>query len=99
MLYVDAKTNERCYENHVFQVDGQVTAGLTPLHYACFINYLAAAKLLLNLGAKVSETSTNNYIIHKCNESFFGFISDKLSKDRQKSDGVFRKQAPSHGQN
>ncbi|GMT18420.1 hypothetical protein PFISCL1PPCAC_9717, partial [Pristionchus fissidentatus] len=31
---------------------GTVTRGLTPLHYACFINYFAAAKLLLVRGAK-----------------------------------------------
>uniref|UniRef100_A0A1I7XSS1 ANK_REP_REGION domain-containing protein n=1 Tax=Heterorhabditis bacteriophora TaxID=37862 RepID=A0A1I7XSS1_HETBA len=35
------------------QPDGAVTRGLTPLHYACFINYFAAAKLLLNKGAKI----------------------------------------------
>ncbi|PAV71488.1 hypothetical protein WR25_12227 [Diploscapter pachys] len=34
------------------QADGTVIRGLTPLHYACYINYFAAAKLLLNRGAK-----------------------------------------------
>ncbi|KJH49142.1 ankyrin repeat protein [Dictyocaulus viviparus] len=35
------------------QPNGEVTRGLTPLHYACFINNLGAAKLLLAKGANV----------------------------------------------
>ncbi|CAB3399594.1 unnamed protein product [Caenorhabditis bovis] len=51
------------------QVDGQVTAGLTPLHYACFINYVAAAKLLLNLGAKVQTVDNIGCsALHLCAE-------------------------------
>ncbi|VDM77632.1 unnamed protein product [Strongylus vulgaris] len=34
------------------QPDGEVTGGLRPLHYACFINNVSAARLLLNRGAK-----------------------------------------------
>ncbi|UMM43345.1 hypothetical protein L5515_018874 [Caenorhabditis briggsae] len=51
------------------QVDGQVTAGLTPLHYACYINYQAAAKLLLNLGAKVQAVDNIGCsALHLCAE-------------------------------
>ncbi|CAI5454781.1 unnamed protein product [Caenorhabditis angaria] len=51
------------------QVDGQVTAGLTPLHYACFINYLAAAKLLLSSGAKVQAVDNIGCsALHLCAE-------------------------------
>lgn len=41
------------YDKLSFQPNQPVTKGLTPLHYACFINYIGAAKLLLNRGAKV----------------------------------------------
>uniref|UniRef100_A0A1I7TNF8 SOCS box domain-containing protein n=1 Tax=Caenorhabditis tropicalis TaxID=1561998 RepID=A0A1I7TNF8_9PELO len=51
------------------QVDGPVTAGLTPLHYACYINYQAAAKLLLNLGAKVQAVDNIGCsALHLCAE-------------------------------
>lgn len=39
------------------QASTPVVRGLSPLHYACFINYFAAAKLLLVRGAKVSLLS------------------------------------------
>ncbi|CAJ0941197.1 unnamed protein product, partial [Mesorhabditis belari] len=35
------------------QADGEVTRGLTPLHYACHSNNLTAAQVLLSTGAKV----------------------------------------------
>ncbi|VDM55515.1 unnamed protein product [Angiostrongylus costaricensis] len=38
------------------QPNREVTRGLTPLHYACYINNLSAAKLLLTNGAKYTET-------------------------------------------
>ncbi|CAI4230352.1 unnamed protein product [Auanema sp. JU1783] len=51
------------------QPNQPVTRGLTPLHYACFINYFAAAKLLLNRGAKVDAVDeVGCSALHLCAE-------------------------------
>ncbi|XGW18194.1 hypothetical protein V3C99_002649 [Haemonchus contortus] len=51
------------------QPDGEVTRGLTPLHYACFINYVGAAKLLLTKGAKVDAVDeVGCSALHLCAE-------------------------------
>ncbi|KHJ95169.1 ankyrin repeat protein [Oesophagostomum dentatum] len=49
--------------------DGEVTHGLKPLHYACFINNVGAAKLLLNRGAKVDAVDeVGCSALHLCAE-------------------------------
>ncbi|KAL6726097.1 hypothetical protein Aduo_008104 [Ancylostoma duodenale] len=51
------------------QPDGEVTRGLTPLHYACFINNVSAAKLLLTKGAKVDAVDeVGCSALHLCAE-------------------------------
>ncbi|CAJ0597305.1 unnamed protein product [Cylicocyclus nassatus] len=51
------------------QPDGEVTHGLKPLHYACFINNVSAARLLLNRGAKVDAVDeVGCSALHLCAE-------------------------------
>ncbi|KAH7693198.1 Protein M60.7, partial [Aphelenchoides avenae] len=51
------------------QADGVVTQGLTPLHYACYRDYYAAARLLLVRGAKVNAVDDVGYsALHLCAE-------------------------------
>ncbi|KAE9419822.1 hypothetical protein Angca_008981 [Angiostrongylus cantonensis] len=51
------------------QPDREVTRGLTPLHYACYINNLSAAKLLLTNGAKVDAVDeVGCSALHLCAE-------------------------------
>ncbi|VDO75680.1 unnamed protein product [Heligmosomoides polygyrus] len=53
----------------LFQPDGEVIHGLTPLHYACFINNVSAAKLLLTRGAKVDTVDeVGCSALHLCAE-------------------------------
>jgi ankyrin repeat protein len=51
------------------KADHVVTMGLTPLHYACYRNYLDAAKLLIVRGAKVDSVDDIGYSpLHLCAE-------------------------------
>uniref|UniRef100_A0A0K0FLF7 SOCS box domain-containing protein n=1 Tax=Strongyloides venezuelensis TaxID=75913 RepID=A0A0K0FLF7_STRVS len=47
----------------------EVTQGLTPLHYACFRDYLEAAKLLIARGANINAIDEAGYTpLHLCAE-------------------------------
>ncbi|KAJ1349470.1 hypothetical protein KIN20_005043, partial [Parelaphostrongylus tenuis] len=53
----------------VLSLMGEVTHGLTPLHYACYINNLSAAKFLLTNGAKVDAVDeVGCSALHLCAE-------------------------------